>query len=128
MLGKDAAEQANVYMEDYEGTFGSKFKVILYASFQSKEEIEYLDFILTLYNINKSFNLNYFDMILRFSDEFKIPGIPTTQSYFDDKFFNDNIIPDQCSKIFICGNPKMNKLIPEICLRNQIEAEKIYLV
>ena len=127
-FGKEIAEKTNVYMEDYEGTFGSKFKVMLYASFQSKKEIEYLDFILTLYNINKSFNLNLFDMILRFSDDSKISGIPTTQSYFDNKFFSENIVPDQCSKVFVCGNPKMNKLIPEICLRNELEAEKISIV
>jgi hypothetical protein len=128
MLGKDVAEEINVYKEDYEETLGSKFKVTLYAAFQSIEEIEYLDFIFALYKINKNYNLNYFDMILRISDGSKIPEIPVVDSYFDDKFFNQNVVPDQCSKIFICGSPKMNKLIPEICQMNLIEKEKIYLV
>lgn len=126
--GKDIAEEVNVWKEDYQETFGSKFKVSLYAAFQSHEELEYLDLIFYLYNINKAYNLGYFDMILRLNDGAKIPGIPTIQSHFDDKFFNENIVPDQCSKIFICGNPKMNKLLPEICLRNQIDKDKIYLV
>ena len=128
MFGKDVAEKTNVFNEDYEETFGPQFKLILYASFQSKEEVDYLDFIITLYNINKKYNLNYFDMILRFNAGLNIPGIPTINSYFDEKFFNANIIPDQCSRVFICGNPSMNQLIPKICLQCQIEKDKIYLV
>ena len=127
-ISKEVADQMNHFEEDYEDTFGSKFKVILYGAFQTKEEFEYLGFILTLFNINKKYNLNYFDMILRFSDGTKLPGIKEINSYFDDKFFSSNVVADQCSKVFICGNPKMNKLIPEICLRNQIEKDKIYLV
>ena len=128
MLGKEVAEKTNIFEEDYEGTFGSKFKIILYASFQTREEFEYLDFIVNLFNINKKYNLNYFDMILRFSDGSKIPGITTINTYFDDKFFQTNLVSDQCSRIFVCGNPGMNKLIPEICLRNQIERERICIV
>lgn len=127
-IGKEIAEETNVFKEDFQSSFGLKFKVILYAAFQSKEEIEYLDFIIELYKINKKYNLELFDMILRFNDKTNISGLPTTDSYFDDKFFSENIVPDQCSKIFVCGNPKMNKLIPEICLRNQIEKEKIKLI
>jgi len=127
-LGKDVAEETNTFNEDYENTFGSKFKVMLFAAFQSKDELEYLDFIITLFNINKKYNLNYFDMILRFTDKTKITGIPTTNNYFDEDFFKANVIPDQCSRVFVCGNPAMNKLIPELCSKNQIEKEKIHLV
>ena len=118
----------NVYNEDYEGTFRSKFKLKLYASFQTKEEIEYLDFLFILYNINKEYSLGYFDMVLRINDGTVFPGIQTVKSHVDDSFFNSFVVPDQTSKIFICGNPKMNKLIPEICLRNQIERDKILVV
>ena len=124
----EVAQEANVFKTDFDNIFGNKFKVILFASFQSKEELDYLDFILTLNNINKKYNLNNFDMILRFADKSKIEGVNTTSSYFDDKFFKENVNAGQCSKIFSCGNPMMNKTIPEICLKNQIEKEKIFLV
>jgi len=127
-LGKTMAEQTNYFKEDYESAFGSKFKVILYGAFQTKEEFEYFGFILTLFNINKKYNLNYFDMILRFTDGTELPGLKIINSYFDDNFFSSNIVADECSKVFICGNPKMNKLIPEICIKNQIGKDKIYLV
>ena len=127
-LGKDVAEETNIFKEDYENTFGSKFKLMLFAAFQSKEELDYLDFIITLFNINKKYSLNFFDMILRFSDKTQIADIPITKSYFDDAFFKANVIPDQCSRVFVCGNPAMNKLIPELCSKNQIEREKIHLV
>ena len=126
--GKTIAEQTNIYKESYEDDLGSKFKISLYASFHSKEDMKYLNFIINLYKINKKYNLNYFDMILRFNDGSKINGIPTIETYFDDQFFNEIISPDQCSRIFICGNPVMNKLIPEICLRNEIDKEKICLI
>jgi len=128
MFGRDIVQEANVFKQDFENIFGDKFKVILFAAFQSKEEIDYLDFILTLYKINKKYNLNYFDMILRFNDKSTIEGAATTNSYFDAKFIKENVIVDHCSKIFVCGNPKMNKEIPEICIKNQIEKEKICLV
>ncbi len=128
MMSKKVAEKTNYFKEDYEDIFGSKFKVYLYAAFQTKEEFESFGFILTLFNINKKYNLNYFDMILRFNDSAELPGVKIVNSYFDDDFFSSNVVADQCSKVFICGNPKLNKLIPEICLRNQIEKDKIYLV
>ena len=127
-MGKKVAEQTNFFKEDFEEAFGSKFKVILYGAFQTKEEFEYFGFILNLFNINKKYNLNYFDMILRFTDGTELPGVKTINSYFDDNFFSTNVIAGECNKVFICGNPKMNKLIPEICINNQIEKEKIYLV
>ena len=127
-LGREIAEQTNVYNEDFENIFGSKFKVLLFAAFQNQEEFEYVNFILKLYNLNKQYNLNNFDMILKFSDKSKIEGVPMMTGYFDDAFFVKNVVPDQCNKIYICGNPAMNKSIPEICLRNQIDKEKICIV
>ena len=128
LLGPEVAEEANVHKTDFENIFGNKFKIILFAAFQSKEELDYLAFILTLNKISKKYNLNNFEMILRFNDRSEIEGVNTTNSYFDDTFFKENVNVDQCSKIFICGNPTMNKTIPEICLKNQIEKERIYLV
>lgn len=128
LFGKEEADKTNVFNEDYMDNFGSKFKVLLFGAFQSKEEFEYLNFIIELYIINKKYNLNNFDMNLRFSDGSTIEDVPTTHAYFDDKFFENHVVPDLCSRIFVCGNPKMNKSIPEICLRNQIEKEKIMIV
>lgn len=125
-VGEKIAEETNFFKDNYQDNLD--FKVSLYAAFQTRKEFEYLDFLIELYNINKKFNLCSFDMILRFNDGAKIQGIPTLENYFDDDFFKTNINNDECSKIYICGDSKMNKIMPEICLRNHIDREKIKIV
>lgn len=127
-LGAEIAAEANVYKQDFENTFGKNFRVLMFAAFQSKEELDYLDFILLLLKINKKYNLNNFDMVIRLNDKSTIEGVRCTNSYFDDAFFKENVVVDKCDRIFVCGNPGMMKQIPEICIKNKIEKEKVMLV
>lgn len=127
-FGVNTAKKINPHNEDYENTFGTKFKVQLFCSFNDVQEFSYLTFIKDLYEINRINKLNMFEMVVRLNDQKGIDGIPSTSSYFDLNFMNQYLVPDQISKIFVCGNPTMNKTIPEICREMNIEKEKIILV
>lgn len=128
-FSKEIAEQTNLNHESYDKIFGPKFKIYLYASFQT--EIEFMnicDFVWKLYKINEKFNLGLFDMVLRFSKKIKIEGVKIIESYFDESFFDQYITQQQISKVLVCGNPQMNKTISEICLKKLISQDAIYLV
>lgn len=127
-FGRHTADKVNPCMEDYENTFGNKFKVKLFCSLKNEDEFKYLNFIQKLYEINKNNGLSLFDLIMRFDDPSNIHGIPLTKSYFDQNFLKENLVLDEIARVFICGNPTMNKFIPDMCQQLNIEKEKIYLV
>ena len=54
-------------------------------------------------------------------------NFPLTNQFFDEKFINQNVITENLSRVFICGPPIFNKIIP-CTLRSRIANEKIMLV
>ena len=74
------------------------------------------------------YSLKYFSMCLKFGDSSKMPGIPTTSSFFDKDFLMKNIKANEVDRIFICGNQTMNSSLVKICKEINIGAEKVTMV
>lgn len=128
-FSKEVAANINNYRENYGKIFGSNFKVYLYASFNSFDEfIGICGFVWNLHQINKKYNLGLFELVLRFSKKILIQGVTIVDSYFDEGFFEKFVTQKEIKNVFVCGNPKMNRQIPEICLKRSISDDKIYLV
>jgi hypothetical protein len=66
--GPEDAELINPNNEDYLNTFGSNFRVVLVGAFKNRSEFYGCAIIEDLFTICKSFEMNYFSMIIKLNE------------------------------------------------------------
>lgn len=68
-----------------------------------------------------------FSVTVKAKDFPDIRVIKTTQSNFDEEFIRNNVQPE-CSRVYVCGPPKMNVSVPTALKSIGISNDKIMLV
>lgn len=124
----EKAEKCNPYNEDYKGAFGPNFKIHVFAAFENESDFYGKEILLPLYHISKKYKLDVFDLVVRYRG-FATDEYPTMKENFSSsstiKKIKDSSLIE---KIFVCGPPKMNNLLPKDLKANAIEASKIMIV
>ncbi|KRX02685.1 Cytochrome b5-like heme/steroid binding domain [Pseudocohnilembus persalinus] len=120
------------------------FTLKVYASFNSQEDFIGKDIIEPLQQINDKFNLKICNLTLRFSDKFKSKIVKTVDQRFDKQFIQTefsklkiNYSQDQndlqqqkqgqVERVWICGPPTFQKIIPE-AIQNFVDENKIEFI
>lgn len=120
------AKKVNPFLEKFEDMFGESFRIKLFWAVNDKNEFNCVSFLKKFYQVNKTYGLNNFDLIVRVKDE--INGVKTTNEYFNEEFLRKYLEITEVSRVFICGNPSMNLSVPEECRKVGIPKELIQLV
>ena len=86
--------------------FSPRFKLVLYATFDSKKNAYALDLLQGLHQISKEKNLNNFELVLRISQE--------NPERWDADYLRRQIEiwngQTGIQKIYVCGPPSMNEM------------------
>jgi NAD(P)H-flavin reductase len=86
--------------------FSPKFKLVLYATFESRKLALALDLLQGLHQITKDKNLNNFELVLRISQE--------NRQRWDAEYLRRQLEnwhgQTGIQKVYVCGPPQMNEM------------------
>ncbi len=120
----------NFFDEDYQSTFQTNLKIVLFGAFSSIDDFTGSDFIRKLHNISKDENLSLFEAIIRIDQgEAEIQDIPKTKSYFNEEFIKNHVdFQANSSRFYVCGSPAMNKMVLGALSNLRVPQGRVYIV